>query len=535
MSRSLAAIEAQARLLAQSAGLRDDSETMKTLHLAAIAALAATAAVAQENPSRVWLESAAEAMGGLERIQSVDDFVLTGFGLYQNQQGGARVTGHPMAPGKYQAAHAIERTFDLAALRAVNRDRRAYLFPYAATSGQSWSQGNQTQAGVAALDHPLPALRAALLPGTTLGPLGVEDGLTVVPFTLAAGDALWLAIDPATRLPAWVRSVGPSATLGDVTSTTWFTGYLPFDGVLLPIGLMTVIDWRDTVLTEINVDSYRLDVGNPATTTAGETAGRGGAGTGGGPGEGGGRGGQAAGGPTVEVTELADGVWDVRTGGNGGAVIEFDDHLTMFEAYGSEAATLARIDRANELVRGKQVTEVIVSHHHFDHTGGLRAAVARGLTVISHRGNEAIFHEMVARPAPRYPDLLARNPLPLNFIPVDERLVLEDGTARVDVFHAIGHLHMANAVIAWIPERRILLEGDFSTVDWDWHWWGDAYLATVEHYGLEPRLNVPVHGRVTSFEETVAGIREQVARARAFCGESEARGVFPAGCPVRSE
>ena len=504
---------------------------MKTLSFAALAALAATTALAQQDQSRVWLESAAEAMGGLERIQSVDNFVLTGFGLYQNQQGGARVTGHPMAPGKYQAAHAIERTFDLAALRAVNRDRRAYLFPYAATSGQSWSQGNQQQTGVAALDHPLPALRAALLPGTTLGPLGVEDGLTVVPFTLAAGDTLWLAIDPATRLPAWVRSIGPSATLGDVTSTTWFTGYLPFDGVLLPIGLVTTIDWRDMILTEINVDSYRIDVEIPAQPAAGP-AGRGGAGGGrGGPGAGG----PGASGPAVEVTELADGVWDVRTGGNGGAVVEFDDHLTMFEAYGSEAATLARIDRANTLVPGKQVTEVIVSHHHFDHTGGLRAAVARGLTVIAHRGNEEIFREMAARPAPRFPDLLARNPQPLKFSAVDERLVLEDGTARIDVFHAIGHLHMANAVFAWIPEHRMLLEGDFTTVDWDWHWWGDAYLANVEHYDLDPRLNVPVHGEVTGFDETVAGIREQVARARAFCEESEARGVFPAGCPVRSE
>jgi len=482
-------------------------------------------------------------MGGLERIQSVDNFVLTGFGLYQNQQGGSRVTGHPMAPAKYQAAHAIERSFDLTTMRALNRDRRAYLFPYAAASGQSWSQGNQPQAGVAVLDHPLTALRAALAPDATLGSLAVEDGLTVVSFTLAAGDVLELAIDPITRLPAWVRSVGPSSTLGDVTSTTWFTGYLPFDGVQLPIGLTTVIDWRDLVMAEINVDSYRIDVADLAVAPAAQpgvgAAGRGGRAQGAAPARGGGpgagRGGAAAGGPAVEVTELADGVWDVRTGGNGGAVVEFDDHLAMFEAYGSEAATLARIDRANTLVPGKQVTEVIVSHHHFDHTGGLRAAVARGLTVISHRGNEAIFREMVARPAPRYPDLLAREPQLLKFMPVDERLVLEDDTARVDVLHAIGHLHMADAVIAWIPEHRILLEGDFTTVDWDWHWWGDAYLENVEHYDLDPRLNVPVHGRVTEFAETVAGIREQVARARAFCDESEARGVFPAGCPVRSE
>jgi len=489
--------------------------TTMTTALALFALVASPApAFAQSDGAREWLERAAEAMGGLERLQSLDSFVLTGFGLNLNQQGGSRVTGHPMAPGKYQAMHAVERSFDLVNERALNRDRRAFLFPFAATFGQSWSQGSQLQTGAGMLDHPLPALLEALDPGTALGPVRVEDGLTVVEFTLEAGETLWLAIDPATNLPEWVRWISPSSALGDVTSTAWFTGYLPFDGVRLPIGLTTTIDWRDTVTAELNVDSYRLDAGLPDFP-------------------GGGGGGFGGGAPEAEVTGLADGVWDVRVGGNGGAVIEFDDHLTMFEAYGSEAATLARIDAANGLVPGKAVTEVIVTHHHFDHTGGLRAAVSRGLTVIAHRGNEEIFREMAARPAPVYPDALARDPRPLDFVPVDEHLVLEDRTARVDVYHAIGHLHMANAVIAYIPEHRILLEGDFSTYNWDWHWWGDAYLDNVEHYGLDPAINVPVHGIVTTFDETVAAIGEQVARARAFCAESERQGVYPAGCPVR--
>src|SRR6185295_2314252 len=149
------------------------------------------------------------------------------------------------------------------------------------------------------------------------------------------------------------------------------------------------------------------------------------------------------------ATKLADHVWDVRVDASedGGAVIEFADHLLMFEAYNNEADTFLRIDLANTLVPGKKVTQLIVTHHHFDHSGGLRAAVARGLTVIARRGNEGIFREMVARPAPNFPDALARNPQLLKFVPVDEQLTLDDGTMRVDVYHAVGHLHMAEAVV----------------------------------------------------------------------------------------
>jgi hypothetical protein len=163
----------------------------------------------------------------------------------------------------------------------------------------------------------------------------------------------------------------------------------------------------------------------------------------------------------------------------------------------------------------------------------LRAAVARGLTIISRRGNEAIFSEMVARPAPNFPDALARNPQPLEFVPVDDHLVLDDGTMRVDVYHAVGHLHMAEAVFAYIPGPRIFLEGDFTTFDWDWHWWGGAYLDSVERYGLDPAINIPVHGIVTTFEETIAAIERQVENARAYCADQAERGVYPAGCPVQ--
>src|SRR5687768_2855463 len=478
----------------------------------AVAVIAIAAAQAQQTSPHDVLEQAAAAMGGLERLQSLDNLVMTGFGQYVNQQGGSALSPEPRAPLKWTVAHDAERVFDLKNERALSRDRRGSLFPFAIE--RPWDRASQVQTGVAALDHPVPALLEALDAETRLGAVSVEDGLTVVQLTIAQGPTLWLAIDPATKLPAWVRSIGPSTTLGDITTTTYFTGYLPFGDLRLPVGLTAAMDWRDVTSMMFNVDSYGVDAADlpefPAPSQPAQTAPR-----------------------RAEATKIADKVWDVRIGGNGGAVIEFADHLVMFEAYNNEADTFARLDVADALVPGKKVTHVIVSHHHFDHSGGLRAAVSRGLTIVARRANEGIFREMVARPAPNFPDALARNPLPLKFLPVDEHLALDDGTMRVDVYHAVGHLHMTEAVFAYVPGPRIFLEGDFTTHDWDWHWWGGAYLDSVERYGLDPALNIPVHGIVTTFDETIEGVERQVQNARDYCTRQARAGVYPAGCPVQ--
>lgn len=501
------------------------SAILNTLAAAALFAMTAGAAAQSDAAARALLEQAAEAMGGLERLRALDNFVMTGFGQRYSSNG--NISADPNSPPKWQAVADAERTFDLRNERALNQERSAYMFPFALHLGMAWDRGARVQTGVAMLDHPLPAVLKALDAGSRLGPVSNEEGVAVVPVTIDDGATFWIGVSPETRLPYWSRMVTGSATLGDVTHTTYFTGYLPFENVWLPAGLMTKIDWRDQATLMFQVDGYRLNVDRlPEFPQPGPARGR------------------VA--PSQElrvgVTEVADGVWDLDIiGGNplaalgdsGGAVVEFADHLVIFEPYGSEAQTLARIDAANRLVPGKQVTKIVVSHHHDDHAAGVRGAVARGLTVIAQRRNKELFEEWVSRPAVHFPDELARNPQPLKFLPVDDRLVLEDSMRRLELYHAVGHMHMSDALIGYLPREKILMEADFSDENYEYNWWGNALQANIDYYGLEPEISVPVHGDVAPMTQKFARIREQGEAARAFCADAFSRGVYQAGCPVQ--
>ena len=485
----------------------------------ACALFAQTGVAAQDSSTaRAVLLEAAEAMGGLDRLQGLDTMVLTGFGQRVYMQGGGFITGELRAPPKWISVTDATRTFDLPAERALNQERRSMEFPFAGMFGLNFARNATVQTGDQLLDHPLPALLEALDPETQLGAVAIDDGTIVVQFTPeGAASPAWIGISPSTHLPVFTRWVSGSNNLGDVTHTAWFSGYMPFSGVQLPMGLMNDMDWRGQVSLMFQVDSYRLDLpasqlsafpaAAPATAVAT---------------------------PPAQVTRVADGVWDVRVAGAGGPVIEFADRLVMIEAYGGEAQTLARIDAANALVPGKQVQAVIVTHHHFDHTGGLRAALSRGLEVISHRGNEGIIREMATRTAVHYPDALARNPHSLVFTPVDERLVLEDATQRLEVYHVIEHSHMPNAVFAYLPGERITMEGDLGDEGWQLHWWGSALAANIAHYGLDPVTNIAVHGSgPLSIAQTLANNQTQIDAAEQFCRTTEAGGRFAFGCPVQ--
>jgi len=522
---------------------------------AAVAALGvfATGLGGQGTSSEVQLVTrSAEALGGRDRVMALKTLQIVGYGELAYFDGGGNITGDPSAPQKWQKALDYRRVIDLEHGRTRVQQRLKMDFVFASTVGQlGLNRTNETldgdvaynvgggflaaaqtgtpqpqPAGPAAarqrrvelLAHPITIVRAALDPTTRLSNLRKQGNLQLVDVTVRQVDTLTLAVNATSTLPEWVSYVGPHVNLGDVRYETHFIGYVPEKGIQLPTAFATTIDWCNVVHSKIDVDRNIVDdpiddLSAPASVRSTPPQG--------------GRGGGAA---NLQPIKVADHVWFV----NGNTFFEFDDHLTMVEANRQDAALQAILTVVNALVPGKRVTQVIQTHHHFDHTVGLRAAVAEGLTIIAHRGNEGIFREVVSRPAKLFPDALGRNPKPLKFMPVDDHLNLKDATNEIDIYHLIGNYHMANGVIVHVPASRVLVEGDLTTQDWDFNWWGDSLMNNIDYRKIKVDTHLAVHGqKPLPLAEVVSAIERQVRNTQAFCRRAAESQFFQLGCPIQ--
>ena len=92
-------------------------------------------------------------------------------------------------------------------------------------------------------------------------------------------------------------------------------------------------------------------------------------------------------------TKLADGVWHVTGGSHHSVVVEFNEYIAVAEAPLDEARSLAVIAEAKKLGSNKPIRYVLTTHHHFDHSGGLRTYVAEGATVVTHQSNVPYLRE----------------------------------------------------------------------------------------------------------------------------------------------
>src|SRR5262245_10837821 len=186
----------------------------------------------------------------------------------------------------------------------------------------------------------------------------------------------------------------------------------------------------------------------------------------------------AAAGPTSE--KLADGVFRIN-GAYNALAMEFSDHILLFEpGPQNEARAQAIIAETKKVIPNKPIRYGVISHHHFDHTSGLPAVVAEGITIVTPAVNRNFLMTALSAPRTLAPDSLSKSgkkPLIEGF--TGDKRVFQDSMRTFEVHLIKGLPHADGLVVGYLPKERILVYADMFN------------LPTVDN----PVPNPPVVGR----------------------------------------
>jgi glyoxylase-like metal-dependent hydrolase (beta-lactamase superfamily II) len=147
-------------------------------------------------------------------------------------------------------------------------------------------------------------------------------------------------------------------------------------------------------------------------------------------------------------------------------------------------------------VPGKPLTQLVTTHHHFDHTAGLRAAISEGLTVITQAGNREWVENMAKRPHTRQPDALAKNPKPVTVEPVDTDREFKDATMALTLYHVAGNPHSDTMLMAYVTRDRLLIQVDAFSPGAAANPYAANLLENIQTRKLRVDRIVPLHGAI---------------------------------------
>ena len=467
-------------------------------------------------PEMQLIQDAADAMGGAAVVQGVGTLTVEGegqlFNLGQNRSPDSdlpvfEVTEYTraidFANGRWRQEQVRTATFPTGLARQVRQitavDGDVAFNVNAADAASRASSLAASDRRAALRHHPIGILQSATAAGAAVANHR-QDGMTeAVDVTTTDGDQFTMYVDGETRLPTKVASTSYHNNLGDVTIETEFDDYQDVDGIMLPMRFVSRVD-RYTVgdirisATTVNADAG--DLSAPADVAAADA-------------------------PmpvaNVAVEEVADGIWRLAGQSHHSVLVELDENLVLIEAPQHDVRTLAVIEQARALQPDKPLTHVVNTHHHFDHSGGIRAAVSEGLTVITHDLGKPFFESMVARQHTIVQDALARNPQPLTVETVGDTLVLGEGRRTVELHPVPDNEHAETMLTAYFPREQLLLVVDLYSPPPPGATVGNAPFAAsllrwIEELGLRVDRIVGLHGAIGPLSDLRAAVEAEAAR-----------------------
>lgn len=287
-----------------------------------------------------------------------------------------------------------------------------------------------------------------------------------------------------------VDSVQPNPVMGDTASQIRFTGYKIWGTVKFPSRIQQSMGGHpilDLQVSEVKANANAA-IEVPALVPAFAER--------------------------VVAEPAAEGVWFLAGGSHNSVAIEMRDHMIVVEAPLYDGRSTAVLQEASRLGKGKPVRFVINSHHHFDHAGGLRSAVAAGATLVTSAAAKPWFDGVLANPNRIRPDALQTSGRRAEVLGLTGgQHVFDDGSRRVEVRSIDGSVHAQGFQMVWLPKERILIQADAYTPAApntpaparanDLH---VNLVQNLERQGIQPERLLPLHGRMVAMRDLLAMI-----------------------------
>jgi glyoxylase-like metal-dependent hydrolase (beta-lactamase superfamily II) len=268
--------------------------------------------------------------------------------------------------------------------------------------------------------------------------LSGTEGASVISYTAHGKYKLEGTIDAQSHVTKVATKI-PNPVMGDTDLIATYSDYKDFSGVKFPTKIL--VEQGGFPLWDLNVTSVTpnapVDLPVPEAVASATL-------------------------PAVQATstKLANGVWHVTGGSHHSLVVEFNDHLAVIEAPLDEARSEAVIAEARKLVPKKPLKYVLTTHHHFDHSGGLRTYVAEGATIITHQSNVPYFQKTLIAPATLSPDTQSKAAKMPTLQGVTGKDIITDGKQSIEIYATSGDTHTNEYTLIYLPGPKILVEAD---------------------------------------------------------------------------
>ncbi len=459
---------------------------MKNLGFAALAALVVTFGA---TPARADLEAVSKAMGAPDSLQisGAGQFFsigqafrpglpwpkqnMTRYSRHDDYAAAASSVDYVLMRGDMLGGGAIPLIGEVRTTGGVSGDQGwAVVYPV----------GTATQAPATPRQHDLWISPHGIVRAAMADKVAVQEGAFEIS---RPGKFRARATVNAQNLIEKVESWIDNPVLGDMPLVTFYRDYKDYGGVKFPGRILQTAAGQpafDLVVSEVKPNA------GPVAVPAGI-------------------------GPAVNdvtVDKVADGVFFIHGASHHSVAIEMRDHIVLFETPLGDGRTNAAIKAAKEAIPNKPIRFATTTHHHFDHSGGLRAAAAEGATLLVHESTGNYFEQVYANPRTISPDSLARSGKQAKFEAVGDMRVLTDGNRVVEIHVLKNNQHADGFMIGYLPQEKILIVADaFSprapitqrpanlnpvTLNlWD----------NISRLGLAVETVLPIHGRMVKVQE----------------------------------